>query len=343
MDAFVLKKIHDMKGRKTLNICPLCCRENADVNKPNYDDFYVHCSFCGSFFITSTALVNLEQHLRNKLPSIIRERAVKGMSRLAIFSERPRLEENRVGSYYRVVTLEEVEDMFPKNISERIDRTLINLTSITAYPGSKIKIETSDKNLFFTESNDGMETLFLMEQLVNDGYVIGHVKIPTELKVTVKGWNSVSELQRKEEDSKGSKQAFIAMWFSSEMDAAAEQGIKKAISDCGYNPVRIDQKEHNNKIDDEIIAEIKQSNFVIADFTGQRGGVYFEAGYAMGLGKPVIWTVRSDDLTNVHFDTRQYAHIVWNDTEDLYQKLFNRIKATIATPSIGAHAEKESI
>lgn len=332
-----------MKGRETLNSCPLCYRD-ANVRNPNDDDFYVDCSVCGSFFITSTALNNIGQRLRNKLPSIIGERDVKGMSRLAIFSERPRPEEINIDLYfYRVVTLEEIEEIFPKNISERIDRTLINLTNITAYPGSNITIETSNKNLFFTESNDGVEILFLMEQLVNDGYVKGYVKIPTVLKVTVKGWNRVSELQRKEGDSKGSKQAFIAMWFSSEMDDAAEQGIKKAISDCGYNPIRIDQKEHNNKIDDEIIAEINKSNFVIADFTGQRGGVYFEAGYAMGLGKPVIWTVRSDDLTNVHFDTRQYAHIVWNDTEDLYQKLFNRIKATIPTPSIGAHAEKESI
>ena len=42
-----------------------------------------------------------------------------------------------------------------------------------------------------------------------------------------------------------------------------------------------------NKIDDEIVAEIRRSKFIIADFShgsdGARGGVYFEAGFAHGL------------------------------------------------------------
>lgn len=315
-----------MKGRKTLNNCPICFNF-ATLHNPDLDDFQVSCSYCGVFFITSAALNNMENHIRNKLPAILKERELKQLTPLAIFDERPN--EQNGHPNFRIVTLKEIEDMFPINISERIDRTLMNLTSLSKYPGSKVSIESKDANVFFTESNSINEMLFLMEQLVDDGYISGHIGTPTELKVTVKGWNRVAGLQKIAEDGKDTNQAFIAMWFSAEMDEAAEYGIKKAISDCGFNPVRIDQKEHNNKIDDEIIAEIKKSKFVIADFTGQRGGVYFEAGYAMGLGKPVIWTVKSDDLINVHFDTRQYAHIVWNDTEDLYQKLFNRIKATI--------------
>jgi hypothetical protein len=39
--------------------------------------------------------------------------------------------------------------------------------------------------------------------------------------------------------------------------------------------------------------------------------------------------VREDHLSSVHFDTRQYSHIVWKDEDDLYSKLFNRIRATI--------------
>ena len=59
--------------------------------------------------------------------------------------------------------------------------------------------------------------------------------------------------------------------------------IETAISGAGYKPVRIDKHQHNNRIDDEIVAAIRQSRFVVADFTQQRGGVYFEAGLAMGL------------------------------------------------------------
>ena len=59
------------------------------------------------------------------------------------------------------------------------------------------------------------------------------------------------------------------------------------------------------------------------------GVIHFEAGLAMGLGRPVIWTCRKDDFENTHFDTRQYNHIVWETPEDLREKLADRIRATI--------------
>ncbi len=97
--------------------------------------------------------------------------------------------------------------------------------------------------------------------------------------------------------------------------------------------MRIDQKEHINKIDDEIIAGIKQSRFLVADFThgedGARGGVYYEAGFAHGLGLPVIFTCQKDSVDKLHFDTNHYNHIVWTTPEELREKLKNRILAVI--------------
>ena len=103
------------------------------------------------------------------------------------------------------------------------------------------------------------------------------------------------------------------------------------IEDAGYLALRIDNKEHNDKICDEIIAEIRRSKFVVADFTENRGGVYFEAGFALGLGIPVIWTVQQDFLKKegVHFDTRQYNHIAYKTGDELRSRLNNRIRATI--------------
>ncbi|MBI5685583.1 MAG: hypothetical protein HZC54_10930 [Verrucomicrobia bacterium] len=93
----------------------------------------------------------------------------------------------------------------------------------------------------------------------------------------------------------------------------------------------MDKLEHNGKICDKIVSEIHDSAFLIADFIGHRGGVYFEAGYAMGLGLPVIWLCREDEIDKAHFDTRQYNHIVWREPADLCEKLFSRIKATITS------------
>ncbi|WP_394653065.1 hypothetical protein [uncultured Sphingomonas sp.] len=139
-------------------------------------------------------------------------------------------------------------------------------------------------------------------------------------------------------------QVFVAMWFGEEMSMAYEEGIVPGLADAGYRAFRIDQSEHANKIDDEIIAEIRRSRFLVADFTAgsitvendthfiPRGGVYYEAGFAQGLGLPVIWTVRSDQINAVHFDTRQFNHIVWNDPEDLRVRLTRRVQAVIGSP-----------
>ena len=128
-------------------------------------------------------------------------------------------------------------------------------------------------------------------------------------------------------------QAFVAMWFDDSMLDAYEQGIEAAVRASGYRPLRIDRKEHINKIDDEIVAEIRRSRFLIADFTSApnnpRGGVYFEAGFALALGIPVIWTCREDVIGEVHFDTRQFNHIVWKDAEQLNRRLTTRIQAVL--------------
>jgi len=72
--------------------------------------------------------------------------------------------------------------------------------------------------------------------------------------------------------------------------------------------------------------------------TGQRGGVYYEAGFARGLNIPVIWTIQDrfikkgndevPEVETIHFDTRQYNFIVWKDAADLKEKLIIRIRAT---------------
>ena len=130
------------------------------------------------------------------------------------------------------------------------------------------------------------------------------------------------------------RNGFVAMWFDNSMAAVFENGIAPAIEDAGYTPVRIDRQEFLGKVDDEIMAEIRKSRFVVADFTtseesGARGGVYYEAGFAQGLDIPVIHTCRQDRMQAVHFDTNHFNHITWETPEDLRTQLHRRIEATL--------------
>lgn len=112
-------------------------------------------------------------------------------------------------------------------------------------------------------------------------------------KIAPRGWNRIEELLKVNADS---QQGFVAMWFDDSIQVVYEEAISQGISDAGYRPHKVDLREHTGKIDDEIIAQIRRSRFVLADFTGQRGGVYFEAGFGKGLGLEVIWTCREDDI-----------------------------------------------
>ena len=154
--------------------------------------------------------------------------------------------------------------------------------------------------------------------------------------ITPKGWSQVAALRQGDIKS---DRGFVAMWFDHSMDAA-DVTIGTAIREAGYRALRLDRYEHNNRIDDEIMAAIRRSKFVVADLTGQRGGVYFEAGFALGLGIPVVWLCRKDDMAKIHFDNRQYNFILWEaeKLEDLKAALRNRIEATI-----GSGPNKESV
>lgn len=199
---------------------------------------------------------------------------------------------------------------------------------------------TQDELLAWTASRKFSEVMTLAEYCEEQGWIGRRVSEPIhlddvrgdshELMLRPPGYARLAEL-----DAVGtaSEQAFVAMWFDESMNDAYENGIAQAIQDAGYNPLRIDRKYHNNKIDDEIIAEIRRSRFVVADFTqgegGARGGVYYEAGFAHGHSIPVIFTCKQDALERVHFDTRQYNHIAWTGAGDLRTRLAQRISATI--------------
>jgi hypothetical protein len=235
-------------------------------------------------------------------------------------------------------TLELVKSFPALGVLEKRDRVLEYLTTRSSKYGEQIRIAgTLDAELKATfiglqlaaqsgDSNEAMAFLSFLEE----GGLIAFDTSRRNIRVTFPGWQYIEKRNLQDADL---TQAFVAMWFHASTEAAFEHGIVPAIRECGFRPLRIDQKEHINKVDDEIIAEIRRSRFLVADFTSEpekpRGGVYFEAGLAMGLGKKVIWTCHESCLKFVHFDTRQFNHIVWTDPADLRTKLKNRIGAVL--------------
>lgn len=226
--------------------------------------------------------------------------------------------------------LEGVESLvaeFPRSVPEMLDECLINLSMGLRHPAQQANFDRHAH--WWLYSDDSSKRTYFLNALESAEWIKAQWSDDILLSAVIQpqGWARLTELQRRPAGARN--QAFVAMWFDPSMDAYFNEGILPAVEDDGTKCMRIDLKEHNNKICDEIIAEIRRSKYVVADFTGNRGGVYYEAGFASGLGIPVIWTVRERSLKRVHFDTRQFAHITYTTPEDLRTKLLNRIRATI--------------
>lgn len=318
-------------------VCPVT-GYRADVRGTG-DALVVNCAaFGGPYEITGTAYEAI-----GKLPPVDR-------IRIATFI----LDERRLGSQLPRVTgglLERAAQLRPLSVMERVHRLYRFIAGQSPVLGSRVPFfgvvtDATTRGVeaacVWTESATSNE----LKPLLDFGITSGHLTERNGLfALSVPGWAYVEELDRAD---RSSDQAFVAMWFNEDVAKAYVEGIVPAIRETGYTPMRIDQKEHANRIDDEIVAEIRRSRFLVADFTcgtvmdrGEevaipRGGVYYEAGLAQGLGIPVIWMCREDHINHVHFDTRQFNHITWKDPADLRVKLRNRIGAVLGD---GPHAK----
>ncbi len=152
---------------------------------------------------------------------------------------------------------------------------------------------------------DQAEMTGAVQECINSGLMAGH-------KITSMGWERIEALRKTQPDS---RLAFVAMSFADDLLSAYTDGIKPGIEDTNYfSAYRLDKVEHNDKIDDHILADIRRAGLIVADFSHNRGSVYFEAGYALGLGIPESsGLVVSKDFDQIQFDTRQYPYIVWGD------------------------------
>jgi hypothetical protein len=309
------------------NACPLCqAPSTAHAYGPNGTWEWFNCEACGEYHIDRKTKFNIEGA---SFP--IPRHILSGVTRNVWES---------TGRPFELVdevtqTLEALQKASPVTIPRRedvvrkSDMILRHLKRKTTYPGEKVSC-IRDRAAGFCQNDE--EYSYCLAYLSERGYINKiegpAIKQTWTFRIAPKGWQYLSG-----DVSDVSSQAFVAMSFETVLDEMWLQGLKKGIEAAGYSPLRIDGKEHNNRIDDEIVAEIRKSRLVVADLARQNSGAYFEAGFALGLGKPVIWTCDQSevDAKKVHFDTRQYSIVVWKQGEwaDLAKRLALRIEATL--------------
>lgn len=289
--------------------CPLCRQDKIVMpgSHPNRDMRAFRCSCCGDYFIdplAATEVLGWPQADAYLICAAVRAASDAGR----------RLEITQAD-------LPILRDSAPRwqSVFEGVDRLLLLLGSRrTSILGAYRFRKEVDFPLIVARGEREMNELLVLAG--NLGFLDIH-----QNTFTIDGLRRVDELQNRLPNS---RQAFVAMWFDKTLDVAWTDGFKPGIEESAYfSAVRVDSIEHSGRIVDRIVAEIKRSGLLVADFTGDRGGVYFEAGLAQGWSIPVIWTCRDDYKDKLHFDTRQYNHIIWNSPEELRERLSQRIRA----------------
>lgn len=316
---------------KPITNCPICQYSEIEIKTVTAGGYEFSCPRCGAFqlfFNQSTEAffeqlkVSFPEKTKRKLYELsawIREQNENGR-------EKPGLNLEKIfelGQVFPKYTLKDKQKYFLNSIEQRFNHYADSI---------KLVLET-DYPLAWAENEKEFEYILNVVQdrnLIRWSRQAQHPN-PVEaiISLTAEGWDYLDENRSK--TSSESRDVFVAMSFKPEFDSLWEEAIKPAIIEAGFNPIRIDkvQLDHDERIDDAILNTISESRLLVAEFTGISPGVYFEAGFALGKGIPFILSVRASEIGDVHFDTRQFPHIVWKDLEGLRKQLKERIRFLI--------------
>ena len=313
----IAKSKDDKEGTivsKETVICPICKHNEHIKEEPISQSMMSYqCPVCGKYEMPPfVPEVHGESSPNRKLSAWVREQNERGET--VRFAQESMIESILAG----------IPDHRPLQKQLKL---LQALERRSRAPGDTVNLNLKED--FSLAYASGFEELrFYLTALRERG--LANSTLDGQAEITSAGWDY---LDKHASDLEEKTQAFVAMSFSEDMKPLWNDAIKPAIEKAGYTAYRVDEEPHSDNIIFKIMAEIKNSRFVVADVTEQKNGVYFEAGYALGLGLPVVWSVRKDDADKVHFDTAQYNQIRWESAEQLKESLHDFICAIIGKRS----------
>lgn len=310
--------------------CPVCRMPLMSEPRAREDRKAFNCYNCGSFELSGSAEAMLDG---TGFSPLERSKISFGIRRGDGF-----VTAEALTSFVDFLTLPSATDL--------VDNLLLHVATELDAPGESMDLWAPALRASLG-SHSAASAQWVIEQSVGGGLIEGtkskSIGGPDEFRLlratlTLRGWDRVSTLLK---NAKDSKKAFMAMKFGDEvLDAVFRDHFKPAVKETGFDLLRLDEEPSAGLIDDRLRLELRTSRFVIADLSHGNNGAYWEAGFAEGMGRPVIYTCRKDvfdnELSRPHFDTNHYLTVVW-DAEQPHlaaEQLKTIIRVTLPSDAI---------
>ena len=228
--------------------CPFCGQKGKELTSGSIPDTDIYsigklCESCGEYCYVYDIVIPQSSQIKPgdkpRIAAILRERQLnKNEGKIVIADSDDTkfllLKLKQPSSLVPIMTIKEIVDLFPKLITDRLDRVLLNLAqySSRSHFGMTLNfMDAEDQPFFLAENEEEMKEI--ITALKEMGY-IKKIDTATEnigaysFKLTVEGYKHIYELSK---INPTSRQGFVAMWFDPSMDNAYREGIKKAIKD----------------------------------------------------------------------------------------------------------------
>jgi hypothetical protein len=306
--------------------CPICGNPSALAGRDasGRDAYLVNCPHCGKFGLTGSLVASLPTLLLSsdaapKLSHVVRKAHEAGQQLL-------------LNTYAAEAIL---QNSLPRP-REQADLLIQWLVLNSPGPGEPLELNYDLQGAVVgAKSHAGFS--MLIEHLKGTGLIAGphETYLSGEsvafVALTFSGWDYYESLRL---GGATYRKAFMAMKFGdAKLNSFLDRVLKPAAKRAGFDLFKLDDRPMAGLIDDRMRVEIRASDFVVADLTHDNLGAYWEAGYAEGLGKPVIYTCERSkfEATKTHFDTNHHLTIVWDDAspEEAGQQLVDTIRATL--------------
>lgn len=313
--------------------CPVCSSEvsayrGITLAVQGLPGYYYSCPRCGNYQIEGFARALLKDISSDNQKITVLSHWIR--------TKHESIKRHETGSETVILTPDLVANILrqsPPSCAEQADKFILWLGG-NSHPGECLSVKpATHQSIAGAVTPKGF--ILVLRHLAEKG-LLGDVRPSVSdgqmnASLSFDGWHYYENLRRGASES---RRAFMAMKYGDEhLDKLFEDVLRPAVKQTGFDLFRLIDRPKAGLIDNRLRVEIQTSRFLIADLTHENAGAYWEAGYAEGLGKPVIYTCEKNkfETCKTHFDTNHHLTLQWdsNGSTEMVEELKATIRATL--------------